>query len=157
MRAHNRCVRSPKSTKHCAGARKLRFRHSAHVLKNGEKSTRSPFKLTNVFKEGSGMVPGAVWNVLGCQFGVQEGKHGAQDGQLGVRNGPTWRPELALSASRHVSRATRSAERWPKSIFHRFQPIFRSFFDDSSLDFLSISARAACDEGTKAESLKEVA
>ena len=64
---------SPKSTKHCAGARKLRFRPSAHVLKNGEKSTRSPFELTNVFKEGSGMVPGAVWNVLGCQFGVQDG------------------------------------------------------------------------------------
>ena len=85
------------------------------------------------------------------------GQHGAQDGQLGVRNGPTWRPELALSASRHVSGASQSAQRRPKPIFHGFQSIFRSFFDDSSLDFLSISARAACDEGTKADSLKEVA
>ena len=145
MRARTRCVRSPRSTKHCAGARKLRFGLSAHEPKNDEKLMRPPFELANVFKKGSGMVPGAVWTFSGCQFGAQDGQHGAQDVQdvqLGVQDGPTWRPEPILRASRCASGTTQSAQRRWKMIFRGFESIFfRSFFDNLSLDFSLSFAR----------------
>ena len=100
-----------------------------------------PFELANMFKKGSGMVPGAVWTFLGCQFGAQDGQHGAQDVQLGVQDGPTWRPEPVLRASRRASGTTQSAQRRPKMIFRGFESIFRSFFDNLSFDFSLSFAR----------------
>ena len=155
MRARTRCVRSPRSTKHCAGARKLRFGLSAHEPKNDEKLMRPPFELANVFKKCSGMLPGAVWTFSGCQFDAQDGQHGAQDVQLGVQDGPTWRPEPVLRASRRVSGTTQNAQRRPKMIFRGFESIFRNFFDNLSCIFrcrsLGFASRCAMRRASSSE------
>ena len=85
---------------------------------------RTPFGLASAFEDGSGMVLGAVWTFSGCQFGAQDGQHGAQDN-------PTWRPAAVPSASRRVPGGTRSDPRQPGAPPSNIQSNFRRFWGRS--------------------------
>ena len=150
----------PTLTKHCVGARILSFELSRGEAKTSKNRYASAFDSV-VCAEHAQPRPRdrlqAFWERPERAFGrlpAVSGSPGAsQDWPWSVVWASTSRPERVRTRSRNgLGRPNR-----PLIVF---RTIFRSFwghFHRFSIDFSSIFARAACDEGTESESQERVA
>ena len=148
LRAGARCVLRPKSTKHCAGWRKLRFGPPTLVPQNDENSMLWLFARALAFRTRLGCVPASS----GWPAEAPRTRPETLLGPLGTARAvpraflgpPQTRPGPFLDASPSVCRASPSASERSKvefscflvvlgSIFLDPDELFDRFFDDPSI------------------------
>ena len=147
-----------------AGAIRNALRSCCASTKNVRTSNRKRFQLHLAMPTALPSVLGVVPEALGASLGRPGDAYGRLLVALGPPGAsPDW-PWGGTLASKNCPERVRTRSQnglgRPNRPLIVFRTIFRSFwlhFHGFSIDFSSIFARAACDEGTKSESQKRVA
>ena len=145
LRAGARCVLRPKSTKHCAGWRKLRFGPPTLVPKNDENSMLWLFARALAFRTRLGCVPASSgWPAEAPRTRPEtlleplEAARAVPRALLGPPRRVPDRSWTPLPASAERPRVPQSARRWNFRVFWSFWDRFSSIRTSFSIDFSTI-------------------